>query len=512
INASTGAIDVSASTPATYTVTYTTAGSCPNSSSVSVTINTLPTVTYTALADICNDAGLQAGLGGGMPSGGVYSGAGVTDDGNGLSYSFDPVTAGVGVHTITYTFTNANGCTNSASDDVEVTETSAPIIDVITVNITGECFDIGGVYANNGILNGKNSYIATFPGFPGAISFDGVKWVLHIIGDIADTGFENTTVPAGLTPPLTGWTPTQCLNGTLEIEIGVSLCDGAIVDNLSQITSGSNLLFYNVATGGSSLNSNDLLVSGDYYVSDTANGCESDRTMFSVNIKPTPSATTITASSTVICSGGSVTLTSASANGNLWSTGETTQSITITSAGDYTVSILNNGCISNSSNTITVTDAAPIDNTISEMTTGILTANEAGASYQWYECPNTLLSGETNQNFEPTALGDYKVEITVGTCVVESACYTVTALDTESFDNKVTFVIYPNPTNGLLNIDSNFDGDFIIVNQLGQTIKSFKVNATIENVINVENMADGVYFIKGSNGTQIKSQRLIIKK
>ncbi|NHN28208.1 hypothetical protein FIA58_021265, partial [Flavobacterium jejuense] len=41
INASTGAIDVSASTPATYTVTYTTAGSCPNSSSVSVTVNAL---------------------------------------------------------------------------------------------------------------------------------------------------------------------------------------------------------------------------------------------------------------------------------------------------------------------------------------------------------------------------------------------------------------------------------------------------------------------------------------
>ncbi|MGJ8661484.1 MAG: hypothetical protein ACSHXL_05575, partial [Bacteroidota bacterium] len=37
INASTGVIDVSASTPATYTVTYTTAGTCPNSSTASVT-------------------------------------------------------------------------------------------------------------------------------------------------------------------------------------------------------------------------------------------------------------------------------------------------------------------------------------------------------------------------------------------------------------------------------------------------------------------------------------------
>ena len=56
INASTGAVDLSASTPGTYTVTYTTTGSCPNSSSVSVIITqvdvstTLSNTTITANA------------------------------------------------------------------------------------------------------------------------------------------------------------------------------------------------------------------------------------------------------------------------------------------------------------------------------------------------------------------------------------------------------------------------------------------------------------------------------
>jgi hypothetical protein len=36
------------------------------------------------------------------------------------TYSFDPAAAGIGTHTITYTFRNANDCTNFASDDVEV--------------------------------------------------------------------------------------------------------------------------------------------------------------------------------------------------------------------------------------------------------------------------------------------------------------------------------------------------------------------------------------------------------
>ena len=513
INATTGAIDVSASTPATYTVTYTTAGSCPNSSSISVTINALPTVTYTAPADLCIDTGIQTGLGGGMPSGGVYSGNGVTDDGNGLTYSFDPAAAGSGVQTITYTFTSTGGCTETANDDVTVTETAAPTVDVITVNFTGGCFGLGGVYTNNGIINGKNSYASPDSGFPIAISFDGIKWVLHTIADINDTGFENTTVPAGLNPPLTGWTPTQCIDGTLEIVIGVSLCDGATVNDLSTVSTSPNLLFYSAATGGTPLNTSDLVTTGDYYVSSTVNGCESDRTMFSVTVNPLPTAPIITSTATELCAGGAITLTSSASTGYEWSTGETTQSITVTSAGTYSCVVFNaSGCVSAESNIITITDAAPIDDTISELTTGILTANETGASYQWYACPNTLLSGETNQDFEPTALGDYKVEITVGACVVESACYTVTTLDTKSFDSNVTFVIYPNPTNGLLNIDSNFDGDFIIVNQLGQTVKNFKVNATVENIINVENIADGIYYIKGSNGTQIHSQRLLIKK
>ena len=79
---------------------------------------------FTAPADLCLDAGNQAGLGGGVPSGGVYSGPGVTDGGNGTTYSFDPATAGVGTHTITYTTSFG-----AASDDIEVF--ALPIVNVI---------------------------------------------------------------------------------------------------------------------------------------------------------------------------------------------------------------------------------------------------------------------------------------------------------------------------------------------------------------------------------------------
>ena len=77
---------------------------------------------------------MQTGLGGGTPPQGsatgdmgTYSGTGVTDDGNGMTFTFDPLSAGVGVHTLTYDYIDANNCTSSATTTVEVF--ALPIVD-----------------------------------------------------------------------------------------------------------------------------------------------------------------------------------------------------------------------------------------------------------------------------------------------------------------------------------------------------------------------------------------------
>ena len=53
-------------------------------------------------------------LTGGSPSGGEYSGPGVTDG------WFDPAVAGLGTHTIIYTYTASNGCDNSDDETILV--------------------------------------------------------------------------------------------------------------------------------------------------------------------------------------------------------------------------------------------------------------------------------------------------------------------------------------------------------------------------------------------------------
>ena len=105
-----------------------------------------------------------------------------------------------------------------------------------------------------------------------------------------------------------------------------------------------------------------VTTSGTYTVSVTVAGCTSAPSAgTTVTVNPLPPTPTITPGGpTTFCTGGSVTLTSSSASGNLWSTGETTQSIVVTTAGTYTVTVTSGGCTSAPSAGITVAiDAAP---------------------------------------------------------------------------------------------------------------------------------------------------------
>jgi hypothetical protein len=108
--AGTATLDVSAAGAGTYdvTYTYTDANGCDASQTVSVTVSPEPMVGCPTDRSVCL-GGAPIALMGGTPAGGTYSGTGV---GGGL---FDPVLAGVGTHTITYTYLDGNGCEASCS-------------------------------------------------------------------------------------------------------------------------------------------------------------------------------------------------------------------------------------------------------------------------------------------------------------------------------------------------------------------------------------------------------------
>jgi len=137
-----------------HTLTYTNGGTC----TFVITVNALPVVTCPANATTCINTPAFA-LTGGSPAGGTYSGTGVS------AGMFNPATAGTGPKTITYTYTDGNGCTNSCTYTITVSALPTPVITGQNVVCTGGnvTLDAGAGYSSYAWSHGGGSgQTATF--------------------------------------------------------------------------------------------------------------------------------------------------------------------------------------------------------------------------------------------------------------------------------------------------------------------------------------------------------------
>jgi PKD repeat protein len=135
-----------------YTVTQNVNGCESAPTAVTLTINALPAVTFIMADSVCgNNPAFD--LTGGLPAGGLYSGNGVA--GSGLT--FDPIVAGPGVHTLTYTYTDANSCTNSATHDVTIATLPSVTLDPVSPVCVGapavtlNASPAGGTFQGQGV-------------------------------------------------------------------------------------------------------------------------------------------------------------------------------------------------------------------------------------------------------------------------------------------------------------------------------------------------------------------------
>ncbi len=96
--------------------------SCVGEVKKPLTLKAVPNIVFEPLTNICAEKEpiqlTEASEVAGVPGTGVFSGNGVTATG-----VFNPQLAGIGVHTITYTFTGTNGCVAEKSRDIEVYST-----------------------------------------------------------------------------------------------------------------------------------------------------------------------------------------------------------------------------------------------------------------------------------------------------------------------------------------------------------------------------------------------------
>lgn len=234
---------------------------------------------------------------------------------------------------------------------------------------------------------------------------------------------NNITVTVNALPAV----PTIAANGP------VTFCNGGSVQLTASQASG--LLWSNNAT----TQSITVNASGTFDVTYTdGNGCSATSAATTVMVNPNPAAPTITASGpTTFCTGDSVTLTSSQATGNLWSNTATSQSITVTNSGSYSVVYTDaNGCTATSnavqvsvSNSPTPTVQATGSTTLCPGETVTLTSSPAD-TYLWS-------TGDTTQSITVSAAGTYSVTVTNS-----NACNGVGA------SAPVTVVVNPAPTAG----------------------------------------------------------------
>ena len=127
INASTGDIDLVASTAGTYTVTYNFSnGTCSSTTEASVTINPLPIVTLNGPSPICeattsNVYTTETGMSNyiwAISAGGSISAGGTATD-NTITVTWNTA----GPQTVTVTYTNTNGCSDTKILNITVNPT-----------------------------------------------------------------------------------------------------------------------------------------------------------------------------------------------------------------------------------------------------------------------------------------------------------------------------------------------------------------------------------------------------
>ncbi|WP_177765511.1 T9SS type A sorting domain-containing protein [Flavobacterium sp. I3-2] len=134
---------------------------------------------------------------------------------------------------------------------------------------------------SDGILRNTNG--ASYPYSSAVASITGNEYLPSYY-----MGYYNWIFETGCTSPRTEVVVT--INEThAPTSTSQTFCTGATIASLT--ATGSNIKWYNAATGGTPLASTTVLTSGTYYVSQTLNACESNRTAVVVTINNTPAPT-----------------------------------------------------------------------------------------------------------------------------------------------------------------------------------------------------------------------------
>ncbi len=464
-NQNTPAITVAASGNYAYTITDAN-GCSATSTPTTVAVSALPVVpSITGANNVCSGAST---LFANTMTGGTWSSS------NGSIASVDALGSvtgsGVGSATISYQVTQ-NGCSATSTKVINVQ--AAPVASISALSSTSFCV-------------GANVTLVSSPG------------VSYVWSNGASTQNVTLNTAGPITVQVTGTNGCSATSAPQTITVnalpildpiaGASVVCVGSTGTLTNTTGGgswssanANVAVVNASTGA--VSGNAAGTANITYAYTNANGCSASVSA-PVVIQALPSAATTVAGSTVFCQGGSVTITAPTAASYIWSPGgATTQSISATAGGTYTVQVSNGACSSTSPATVVTVNALPTASISSSATAicqgGSVTLTAAPATtYTW-------TNGATTQSINVTTAGNYGVTVSnVNGCTSTSA---PTAISVSAV--PASFISAAGPT-------TFCNGSSVVLTANAGSSYVWSTGATTQNItVN----ASGNYFVTISN-------------
>ncbi len=484
-------ITVNPTSTTTYTITST-LGDCSITDEVVVTVNEAPTVNAGSDVSLC-------------------SGEAVTLTANGIGdflWSTGETTSSITVNpasTTTYSVTASNSCSDPVSDEVMVNITPAITLDAgIDVTLcSGESTTLT-VTSNGNILWSTGETSASIVVNPSTTT---TYAVTSSSGECSLTDEVIVTI-----------------NNFSSVSLGddTKICLG---ESITLTAEGIGNFLWSTGETSSSIVVNPT-VSTTYTVTASTSCSDpvTDEIIVIVNDLPV-----IDAGSDVTIENGSSTVLTAIGEGEfLWSTGETSSSITVspTSTTTYSVTLTSlEGCsnqdnvIVNVSDNSTTTSAINIDAVpdqnicLDESVTLIATG---GSNYLWS-------TGETTTSItvSPTETTIYAVTISNGNTVqvdditifVDETCSGIS-----NRLNEKESKLYPNPTEGVLNIElANFSNESVIsifdINGrlvYSDIVDNYSPVKIFKRQINLSNFGKGIYFVRFFNNNISETKKVLV--
>ena len=232
-----------------------------------------------------------------------------------------------------------------------------------------------------------------------------------------------------------------------------------------------------------------------------------------ISVKRLPAAT-ITETTTTLCQGSTTQLTAHGGSKYVWSTGATTQSITVTESGTYTATVLNEESCTTIANSLSVyVTLLPASPVISQ--NGNMLSSNYASGNQWYR-NGIAIKGATGPKHEAFLSGEYTVVITQNGC--QSAPSAPVAYSAAITEETMKLTVFPNPIDGPFTLSFEVQGSahaqLSLLNMFGQEVYRSNLphlSGRQSLPINPGHLAKGIYLLQLQVRDKVFTRRIIVK-